>query len=53
MLTNKLVALDASDLRKLKQLAKRYGHPVNALIREAVKNYLKAEEAERRMHYEG
>jgi len=44
MLVNKLTALDASDLRKLKKLAREYGHPVNALIRQAVKNYIKESE---------
>ncbi len=42
MLVNKLTALDPSDLRKLKKLAKDCKKPVNELIREAVKHYLKA-----------
>lgn len=41
MLVNKLTALDATDLRKLRKLAKEWKKPVNQLIREAVKHYLR------------
>ena len=41
MLTNKLVALEAQDLRKLKAFAKQSKKTVNELIREAVQLYLK------------
>ncbi len=41
MLTNKLVALEAQDMRKLKAFAKETKKTVNELIREAVKHYLK------------
>lgn len=41
MLVNKLTALDATDLRKLRKLAKEWKKPVNQLIREAVQFYLK------------
>ncbi len=41
MLTNKLVALEAQDMRKLKAFAKHTKKTVNELIREAVKHYLK------------
>lgn len=41
MLTNKLVALEASDLRKLKAMAERSKTTVNELIRIAVRHYLK------------
>lgn len=40
MLVNKLTALDATDLRKLKRLAKLHRKPVNELIRAAVWRYL-------------
>lgn len=40
MLVNKLTALDATDLRKLRKLAKEWKKPVNQLIREAVRLYL-------------
>ncbi len=40
MLTNKLVALEAGDMRKLKRLAKLHRKSVNEMIRAAVWRYL-------------
>lgn len=41
MLVNKLTALEAEDLRKLKRFAKQEKTTVNRLIRDAVKNFIR------------
>ena len=46
MLTNKLVALEVNEMRKLRKYAKHFGFPVNALIREAVRRYLETVQRE-------